>query len=174
MYLVRLAPQCCAFSSNSCFVLNHQTISGINTALLTLCPPALRMIVQERASRFFVGYRPTCLYPLSTWHNYMWPDLPGLPLRICILQVEVGIAWKWGYEIGLCQASMFVRYCWLNTTKKSLNIHQSLFLVMRGWGLGTPSPPPHHHTHTHTHREFLNLSLLRVVLSIDLERRWQF
>ena len=34
------------------------------------------------------------------------------------------------------QVTWLKAFCWLNTTKKSLNGHQILFLV-RGWGLGT-------------------------------------
>ena len=43
--------------------------NGIDAALLTLWPPAVRLILQERASSFFIGNRPFCVYPLSTWRN---------------------------------------------------------------------------------------------------------
>jgi len=33
-----------------------------------------------------VGHHPPCVYPLSTWHHHMWPNLSGLPLCTCILQ----------------------------------------------------------------------------------------
>ena len=49
--------------------------NGIDTALLMLWRLALGLIVQERASRFFVRHCP----PLSTWRNRMSPDLPDLP-----------------------------------------------------------------------------------------------
>jgi len=49
-------------------------MNSIDAALLTFWPPALRLIVQERASEFFIGHHPPCVYPLSTWsrdsHSY--------------------------------------------------------------------------------------------------------
>jgi len=43
-------------------------IESIDAALLTLCPPAIGIIVQERGSRLFIGH-----------HHHTWPNLPGLP-----------------------------------------------------------------------------------------------
>ena len=64
-------------------------------------PPALRLIVQEWASRFFVGQRLPCVYPQSNWHNHAWSDLPGLPppyLYTTSDQIlEMGIAWEQGH-----------------------------------------------------------------------------
>jgi len=55
----------------------------------------------ERASRFFVGHHPPCVYLLSTWRNRMWPNLPGLPppyLHTVSHQIlEVGTSWERGY-----------------------------------------------------------------------------
>ena len=83
-----------------------QTVSGIVNdeqywcCLRTLCPPALGLIVQERFLRFFVGHRPPCLYPLSTWCNCTWPDLSGLPPPYLPNEsnqiLEVRTTWEWG------------------------------------------------------------------------------
>jgi len=80
--------------------------------LLTLWPPALGPTVQERVLRFFVRHCPPCVYPLTTWSNHMWPNLPGLPplyLHTASDQIlEVGTAWEWGY--------VHVRVTWVYLT----------------------------------------------------------
>ena len=74
----------------------------IDAALLTLSPPTLELIVQERALRFFIGHCPRlCVYPLSTWCNITWPNLPGLPPPylhvIKYWSLEVVTAWEQSY-----------------------------------------------------------------------------
>ena len=74
--------------------------NGIDAALLTFWSPALRLIVQERVSNFFIRHCPPCVYPLSTWHHHTWSDLPGHPLHSVYhkwSKLEVGTAWERGY-----------------------------------------------------------------------------
>ena len=46
-------------------------------------------------------HRPPCVYPQSTWCNYIWPNLPGLPplyLHTANDQIlEAETPWEWGY-----------------------------------------------------------------------------
>ena len=70
-----------------------------SNCLLMLCPPALGLIVQEMAWRFFIGHCPPCVYPL--------PDVPtrgqisqafSTHFRTAGNQIpEVGMAWERGY-----------------------------------------------------------------------------
>ena len=67
---------------------------------LMFWPPALGLTVQERASKFFVGHHPPCVYPLPT---LCLPDVtsnvPGVPTSIaCSVQIQKGKAW----EMCLC------------------------------------------------------------------------
>ena len=68
-------------------------MNGIDDALLTLWPPALGLIVQERALKFFVRHHPLCVYPLF---DVTISDQisQAFPLHICKHQIlEVGMAW---------------------------------------------------------------------------------
>ena len=54
--------------------------SCIDTALWTLCPPVLVLPLQERASRFFISYRPaphlsTFFLPDITYHHCTWDKI---------------------------------------------------------------------------------------------------
>jgi len=68
-------------------------MNGIGAALLTLWLPALKVIVQERASRFFVRHHPhvsTLCLPDITAREHI---SQAFPLHICILQtIEY---WRW-------------------------------------------------------------------------------
>ena len=48
-------------------------------ALWMLLSSSLRLTLQESASRFFHLAPPSCVYSLSAWCHYTWPNLPGLP-----------------------------------------------------------------------------------------------
>jgi len=41
---------------------------------------------RDISMHYFGRACPPCVYPLSTWYHDTWPDLPGLPLHIWILQ----------------------------------------------------------------------------------------
>jgi len=64
-------------SNNSHFMSNGAMNDEwyLYTALLTLWPQALGLIVKERASRFFFRHRSPCFYPLLVW----FPD-PSITL----------------------------------------------------------------------------------------------
>ena len=67
--------------------------NGIDTALLTLWPPALGLKIQEKVSRVFVGHCPhvsTLCLPDVTTHDQL---SQAFPLCICILQVIK--YWRW-------------------------------------------------------------------------------
>ena len=79
-------------------------MDGIDPALLTLWPLALRLIVQERASRFHIGHCPcvsTLCLPDVTAHAHMTnlPDLPPMYLHAASDQIlEVEMAQEQGYN----------------------------------------------------------------------------
>jgi len=67
-------------------------MNGIHTVLLMLCPPALGLIIQEMAWRFFIGHCPSCVYPppdVSTCDQIS----QAFPLCICMLQAIK--CWRW-------------------------------------------------------------------------------
>ena len=68
------------------------TMNGIDSTLLTLWPPAVRLIVQERLWDSLLGTAP-CVYRLPAWCHHTWSNFPGLPLHNCILQVIKD--WRW-------------------------------------------------------------------------------
>ena len=53
------------------------------------------MYVSTENRDYYFQALPPCVYPLSTWCNRMWPNLPGLPLCNCILQTIKYWRWKW-------------------------------------------------------------------------------
>ena len=68
------------------------------TNTLMLWPPALTLIVQEKALRFWQCSLP-CFYPLPTWCHCTWPSLQPF----CILQAIK--YWRWerpGNEAAKC------------------------------------------------------------------------
>jgi len=82
--------------NNTCFVTNHTWIYEWRTVLmLMLWPPALILLVQQRALRFFI--RHCQVYPLSTWHQHMIKFPRPSPSVFAYCKQEVGTAWERGY-----------------------------------------------------------------------------
>ena len=63
---------------------------GIDATLLTLWP---QTDSTRKGFKILCWVHPLCVYPLSTWCHHAWPNLPGPPLHICILQAIKH--WRW-------------------------------------------------------------------------------
>ena len=63
---------------------------GIDATLLTLWP---QTDSTRKSFKILCWVHPLCVYPLSTWCHHAWPNLPGPPLHICILQAIKH--WRW-------------------------------------------------------------------------------
>ena len=91
--------------------------------------------LQESASKSFwlpnstclpSVYQTPCVYPLSTWHHHLWPDLSGLPLHVCILQMIKDWRWEWrGDEAN--------NHGFAPTTCGAFLLHICTLQVIRDW-----------------------------------------
>jgi len=135
-------------------------MSAIDTALLMLWPQALGLIVQERASRFFVGYHHLCVYPLSdiTTRDQI---SQAFPPSICIL--EVIKYWRWerpgneatsglGMRLPLpLSSSAHPFQCYLYSSITCLYCPSVIPLTYTHTHTFTYTPHTHTFTHTHSH-----------------------
>jgi len=119
--------------NNSCFLSNHPWDRERRTVLMLPCyyfvRPAFRLITQERALRFFVGYHiaSTLCLPDVTAHDQI---AQAFPLCICILQAIKFGMWEWpGNEPSLKYKEgvvviLYTEYMWTERwVRRLLEVH---------------------------------------------------
>ena len=72
-------------------------MNGIHTALLMLCPPALGLIVQEMAWRFYIGHCPSCVYLCLMYPHVTRSPRPSPSVFVCCKRSNAG----GGYVLGM-------------------------------------------------------------------------